>query len=438
MLKNLDSLLSHSSGELLNARKDALEIIVGAINGSDAYKVTSSAVKRNGNLISINGRDFDISLFDSIYVVGFGKASIGMAKAIEKILPVKKGAIITSESIKAGLKSTEVFFGSHPLPSEANMKATDRLLEVLRGAGEHDLVVVLISGGGSSMLCKPRVSIESMREVTSRLMKAGCTINELNTVRKHLSYVKGGQLARMSRAFMLSLIISDVMGNPVEFIASGPTSPDSTTYEDAMGVLKKYGIWGSIGEVDEVILSGIKGKVEETPKKLGNAVNIIVADNVTACREAAKAAFRLGYRPKIVSTSISGEARDAGRDIAEYAKIFPEARAALIFGGETTVSVKGGGKGGRNQEVVMGAIKEIEGERIVIASCGTDGIDGNSDAAGAVGDGTSMERAKKLGMNADEYLRNNDSYHFFKKLDDLIITGQTGTNVMDVQVVIKY
>jgi len=443
-VKNLDSLLSSFSGELRSARRDALGILAEAVEGSDAYSVTSSAVSVDDGILSVRDKKFRLRDFGSIYAVGFGKASIGMARAIEEILPVKKGVVIApgggaeADDTSPEPKTIKVFRGSHPLPSESNIRATDELLKVVEGAGDNDIVIVLISGGGSSLLCKPRISLKDMTEVTDRLMRAGCTIEELNTVRKHLSHVKGGRLAMGSRAFMLSLIISDVMENPVEFIASGPTSPDTTTYGDAARVLEKYGMRDSIGEVKDVIERGIRGEIEETPRELDNVANIIIADNETACRAAEEAASGKGYYSKIVSTSVSGEARDAGRDIARYAKIFPRDKAVLIFGGETTVTVTGGGRGGRNQELVLGAIEEIEDERIIIVSCGTDGIDGNSDAAGAVGDGTSMKRAEKAGIDAGEYLKNNDSYNFFKKLGDLIITGRTGTNVMDIQIAVRY
>jgi len=440
LIKNFDELLSHSPEKTADARKGALSIIEKVLEEMDACRVTELSMKKEGDVLAIKGKKIDMSRFERIYVVGFGKASTGMAIAVEKILDVDEGAVISTSSTHSdGRKPSKirVFRGSHPLPSEENIRATDELIKIVRNAGENDIVIVLISGGGSSLLCKPRVSLESMREVTDRLIKSGCSIEELNTVRKHLSYVKGGQLAKMSRAFMLSLIISDVMGNPLQFIASGPTSSDSTTYKDAMAVLKKYGIWGEMGEVDGVISRGMRGEIEETPRKV-NALNMIIADNAMACRKAADVARMMGYRSKVVSTSVCGEARYAGRDIARYAKISPREKAVFVFGGETTVKVKGKGKGGRNQELVLGAIREIEGEQIVILSCGTDGIDGNSDAAGAIGDGESMKRASMIGIDAESYLKNNDSYNFFKKLDDLIITGETGTNVMDVQVVVKY
>ena len=443
-IKNIDALLSSFSGELHDARRDALEILAEAVEGSDAYRVTLSAVHVDDGILHAGDKKFELDDFGNIYVIGFGKAGTGMARAVGEILPVKRGAVIApgggAEAGRGDMVSgtIKVFYGSHPLPSEENLAATDRLLDIVKGARKNDLVIVLISGGGSALLCKPRISLEGMTEITDRLMRAGCTIEELNTVRKHLSYVKGGRLALESRAHMLSLIISDVMGNPVEFIASGPTSPDTTTYRDAARVLEKYGLRGAVREVDDAIDAGIEGRTDETPEHLDNVTNVIIADNGTACRAAAEAASGRGYHQKIVSTSVSGEARDAGRDIARYSKLFPRDRAVLIFGGETTVTVTGGGEGGRNQELVLGAIREIEDERIVIVSCGTDGIDGNSDAAGAVGDGTSIRRAEAAGMDAESYLENNDSYHFFKKLNDLIITGRTGTNVMDIQIIIKY
>lgn len=436
LIKNSDEILSHALAGSLNARRDALKIFEETMKAIDAYTVTKSSLAKDDNILSVKGERINLSHFRDIYVIGFGKASTGMARAVEEILPIKKGIVISNK--EESLSTIKILSGSHPLPTEKNIEATEEMLKIVEGAGKHDLIIVLISGGGSSFLCKPKVSLKSLREVTDRLLKAGCTINELNTVRKHISYVKGGQLVRMSKATMLSLIISDVMGSPIEFIASGPTAPDSTTYMDAKNILEKYGMWDSIEEVKSVINSGIEGKIDDTPKKVDNARNIIIASNETACDGAREVASRKGYHSKVVSTSLSGEARYAGIDIAKYAKLFPRRRTALIFGGETTVTVSGKGVGGRNQELVLGAIKEIENECIVILSCGTDGIDGNSDAAGAIGDGLSLERGGKLGMNVDDYLRNNDSYHFFKNLGDLIMTGPTGTNVMDIQIVIKY
>lgn len=432
MIKNFEELVGNTSEKFINPRRDSLEILDYVIEEMNGYNLIKKRVKIFKEAIFIDGRKFNLS-YKKIFLAGFGKASGAMAKAMEEIIEFDSGYVISTEEVN--LKKAKLLKGTHPFPSEENIKATEKIVEMFEKADENDLIIVLISGGGSSLLCKPSVSLKSMNEVTEELMKRGCTIEELNTVRKHISEVKGGKLAKKTKAKIISLIISDIIGNPVEFISSGPTSPDTTTFNDAMNILKKYGVKNK--EVIHHIKEGIKGKIDETPEKIDNAENIIIADNEMACREAKRKAEEKGYYSRIVSTKLRGEAMRVGRDLALYAKIYPRNRAILIFGGETTVTVKGKGKGGRNQEMVLSAIKEIAGENIVFLSCGTDGIDGNSISAGAIADGYSHEKALKKELNIEEYLIDNNSYEFFKEMGDAIITGYTGTNVMDIQIIAK-
>ncbi len=434
LIKNFDSLVSNVP-HFKKARQDTLTMLEEALKRVNGFNAVSSAISLENSFLQVKGESFPLKSFEHIYLLGFGKASVDMARAVKKILPIKKGCSITNERKK--IEGIEVYQATHPLPEEKNIYATEKLLEIGKKATEKDLIILLISGGGSSFLCKPRISLDGLRDITEMLMHAGCTIEELNTVRKHLSFVKGGQLASTIKATIISLTISDVVDDKLEFVSSGPAVPDTTTYGDAQHILKKYGLWGKIEEIDEVITRGMKGEIGETPKESFEHVHsFIIANNEMVCKEAQKKAQEMGYYAKIVTTSLTGEAHEVGKDIAKYAKIFPR-EAILIFGGETTVTVKGKGKGGRNQELVLGAMQEIAGEDIVLLSCGTDGKDGNSEAAGAIADGWSMKRTRKKHLSPDSFLQNNDSSTFFKKLDDAILTGHTGTNVMDIQIVAK-
>lgn len=417
------------------ARRDALDMLEAALDSVDAFGATKEALSLTGGTLSANDVTIDRTAIENIYVVGFGKASVGMARAVEAVLPRTDGLVISTEP--ATLDCIRVLEGDHPLPTQRNVDVTRELLDIIDQAGERDLMLVLISGGGSALLCQPSISLKAMRDVTERLMQAGCTIQELNTVRKHLSSVKGGQLAARCSAPILSLVISDVIGDPLEFIASGPTAPDPTTSADARDVLKKYGFWTD-NEVTQYIQRGCAGDLQETPGRLNNVDHVIVANNERACRYARARAQEKGYHADVASTALSGEASQAGRDIARYAKLLPRDRGVVIFGGETVVTVTGDGRGGRNQEVVLGATPEIEGENIVVLSCGTDGVDGSSPAAGAIADGYTMRRVRQLHLDREAALRDNDSYAFFEALGDAIVTGPTGTNVMDIQIVVKY
>ena len=430
MIKNLNELIR---GEYAKEREDALYILSHALNSVNGYNAVRNAVKINGSKMTISGKEYDLNSYKKIYLAGIGKAAGSMAKAIMEMMDFDDAIIITNEDIS--LNNCKIFHATHPYPSEENIRATEEIVKLFKNADRDDLIIMIVSGGGSSMLCYPMISLESMIEITEELMKAGCHIEELNAVRKHLSMVKGGRLAKLTEAKVVSLIISDVIGNPLDSIASGPTAGDKTTFEDAMKVMEKYGVYNE--EALNLIKEGMKGKIEETPEEVKNADNFIIADINMACMEAKKMAESLGYKARIITTSLDGTAAEAGKTLAEYAIRQPYRNAVFISGGETVVRVKGNGKGGRNQELVLSAAMEIEGQAMVVLSCGSDGKDGNSDAAGAIADGETMKRAREKNMDAIEFLNDNNSYQFFSKLNDAIFTGATGTNVMDIQIIIK-
>ncbi len=433
VISNLDTLWKNTGAKYQKARRDALEILDAVLEKMNGYQVVKSSVFLKGDYLHVNNHRMNLTSYRNIFLLGIGKAAGSMARAMEELIEFDDGVAITTEEVT--LNRVRVLTGTHPLPSEENVRATDEALGLLERAGKEDLVIFLISGGGSSLLCKPRIPLESMIEITEELMMKGCTIEELNTVRKHLSFVKGGQLAKRTGASIISLIMSDIIGNPVDCIASGPTAPDPTTFADAMDILNRYHVQNR--DALDVIKKGINGKIEETPSHLDNVDNIIIADIGMACRHAHHLAEMKGYHARIIGTGVRGEAREIGKALAEYAIFFPRGKSIIIAGGETTVTVKGDGMGGRNQEMVLAAVAPLSHEPVVFISCGTDGIDGTSPVAGAVADGESIERARRLGMKPDEYLERNDSHSFFHALGDTIITGYTGTNVMDIQIIVK-
>jgi glycerate 2-kinase len=434
--------------ECTTSHKLVKEIFFSAVKSVNPYE----AVKRYGDrILSTYAR----TGCNKTLLIGFGKAACPMVKAVEEIVPglIHKGMAITKyghcpSSYYEGLSS--IVEAGHPLPDENGLKGTAEIVKLFNDVDKKTLVVCLISGGGSSLLVSPAkgITLAEKQKVTDLLLKGGADIFELNTVRKHLSKVKGGRLAGIAYpAQIVSLILSDVIGDRLDVIASGPTSPDDSTFDDAMKVLEKFSLRERIPEnVLAFLRKGVRGLIPETPKT-GDTVfeqieNIIVGSNAIALSEAKRKAEEMGFHADILSSAITGEAREAGRQLVEKAieikkreGIYPGTPRCLISGGETTVTVKGTGLGGRNMELALSFAKEIDGMNgITLLSAGTDGQDGPTDAAGAIADGGSIRTAKALGLDPEEYLRNNDSYHFFRKLDTLFITGPTGTNVMDIQV----
>jgi glycerate 2-kinase len=391
--------------------------------------------------------------FERLFVLGIGKAVTPMVRAIidEIGKMITGGLAITKYGYGSETVGViEIYEAGHPLPDEKGMKATEGIIRLVQSFDEHTLGVCLISGGGSSLLVAPcpGISLEEKVRTTDLLLKAGADIDALNTVRKHISRVKGGRLAEMAYPGALqSFILSDVIGDKLDVIASGPTAPDRTTYGDALGVIKRYGLMREIPQsILQVLSLGAAGEIAETPKEgspfFSRVENTIIGSNKSALKAAGKKGREMGYEPVILSSDIQGEARVVGRWLAGKAletqkALGPFRKVCLLSGGETTVTVKGNGKGGRNMELALAfALEAAHSTGINLLSAGTDGTDGPTDAAGALADGQTIAKAQAMGLEAEAFLTNNDSYHFFALNKDLLITGPTHTNVMDLQIIL--
>jgi glycerate 2-kinase len=422
----------------MKARAAALKIFRAALKAADPYEAVMRHVRVKDGVLAAGRRRYRLDSFEKIHVIGAGKASARMAQAIERLLGrrISRGLINVKYGHTAALRRIELNECAHPVPDQNGLRGTERILEIASHAGSKDLVICLISGGASALLpCPlPPMTLEEKRHLTGELLRCGANIHELNTVRKHISRIKGGRLAEAAApATVLALILSDVIGDDLDVIGSGPTVPDRSTIADAERILRHYGIAVPV--------------LGETPKPghaAFNAVeNLIVGSNALAVSAAADEARRLGYRAMVLSTFIEGETRDVARVHAAIAReVVASGRpvrspACVISGGETTVTVRGTGLGGRNQEFALAAALDIAGlDGVVVFSGGTDGSDGPTDAAGAIADGQTVDRARRLGLDTPAYLENNDSYRFFEKLGDLVKTGPTGTNVADVRLVL--
>lgn len=423
-------------------RRHALSIFRAAVQAADPRRTVRAVLERE-----------DLSRYRRIFVVGAGKASAAMAQAAEQVLGrrIHGGWINTKDGHLAPLRRVTLHEASHPVPDARGVEGARRIAEIASEAGEGDLVLCLISGGGSALLPLPvePVTLEEKQETTKLLLACGATIHEINAVRKHLSAIKGGRLARLAQpAHVLALLLSDVIGDPLDVIGSGPAAPDTSTFAAAWAVIEKYGLQEKIpGRARQVLEDGLAGRIEETPKPgdpcFRRTRNVIVGSNRLAVDAAARKARELGYRPLVLSTTIEGETRDiAGMHAAIAREIAATGRparppACVISGGETTVTLRGQGRGGRNQEFALAAAIALEGLPGVLAfSAGTDGTDGPTDAAGAMADGATLARAAAAGLDARRALRENDSYPFFERLGDLVMTGPTGTNVMDVRLML--
>jgi glycerate 2-kinase len=429
----------------------ALEEALAAINPSNSLR--ASLKVSQGQLTA---RDFSIPFPKHIRVLAVGKASVSMIETALSILTdhVVSGILVAPKDEKVPIlnRRIEVFHSGHPFPDREGIRASEQVISTMKGMQKDELLLCLISGGASAMLPAPvdGVSLEDKREMTKQLIQSRASIHEINTVRRHLSKLKGGRLVERCRArTMLSLIISDVSGNVLSDIASGLTAPDPTTFRDAANVLKKFSLWEAAPRSVRLHLTqGLRGQIPETPKPnnriFRKAHNCIIADNRTACEAAKKALQKRRTHSTILTSSLDAEARSIGSLLASIARESEQFERplrgsdAVILGGETTVEVKGSGKGGRNQETALSAVERIAGLRgVVVAALGTDGIDGNSPAAGAIADGNSKMRAARLGLKVWEFMNRNDSYSFFRKLGDNLVTGRTGTNVGDLYLIVR-
>lgn len=438
---------SRSSNNVRKLRQHALAIFRAGLDAADPAKAVARHLTLKGDVLSVSGARHRLNRYERIFVVGAGKAGATMAAAVERVLGrrITAGLINVKDGHTAKLRRIELNECGHPIPDERGVDGARRIAAMVREAGERDLVLCLVSGGGSALLPSPAegITLEDKQETTRQLLACGATIHEINSIRKHLSAIKGGQLAALAQpATVISLLLSDVIGDDLSVIGSGPTAPDETTFHDALDVLDRYLIRSRVpAHVRERLEAGARGEIEETPKKTPNAVNVVIGSNRLAVDAAAVKARELGYKTLVLSTTIEGETRDVARMHAAIAReIVDSGRpvrppACVLSGGETTVTLRGGGLGGRNQEFALAAAFDIGRlGRVAVLSGGTDGTDGPTDAAGAIADSTTMERAAAKGLDAKRALAENDSYRFFDGLGDLIKTGPTGTNVMDLHV----
>jgi len=420
-----------------NLRKDAKAILMAALAAADP----TAAVEK-----VLRARE-DLDRYEHIFVVGAGKAAGTMARAVEQFLGsrISLGCVNVKDGDTAKTQSIELRYCGHPIPDERGLSGAKRIAEICSEAGGDDLVICLLSGGASALTPYPAppITLTEKRETTRLLLACGANIHEINAVRKHISAIKGGQLARLAApAHVLSLILSDVVGDDLDVIGSGPTAPDASTFQTAFAILEKYELRE---RVPVRVRERLRNGATETPKAADplfeNVENIIVGSNQKSLESAARAARDMGYRTMILSSTIEGETRDVarlhaaiGRQIRTHSQPL-RPPACVISGGETTVTMSdGAGKGGRNQEFALAAAIDAAGlEDILILSVGTDGSDGPTDAAGAMADGTTIARAR---LSASEALSNHDAYPFFEDTGDLVITGSTGTNVMDLHLIL--
>ncbi|MEM2904963.1 MAG: glycerate kinase [Candidatus Bathyarchaeia archaeon] len=453
---NQHALLANAVNEAdRSAREKALAILAAGINAVDPSVAVRTFVHVEDENLKVGSLSFNLTKIRRILVVGAGKASGLMAQAVEEILGdrVEGGLINVLHGTVSSFRTKRIKMNGagHPLPDEAGREGARAILEIARSAGGGDLLLCLISGGGSALMPLPveGVPLADKQALTTQLLKCGANIEEVNAVRKHISQLKGGQLARAAfPATVVSLILSDVVGDPLGSIASGPTSPDPTTFQDAVEVLRRYGVWGKApSSIRAYLERGLRGEAPETPKPgdpfLSRVHNVIIGNNRLAAEAALMEARRHGLNGLLLSSLVEGEARHVGSVYAGIAcevaaSGHPVSRpAAIVAGGETTVTVTGSGRGGRNQEVALAAALKIRGSSgVVVASLGTDGLDGPTDAAGALVDGQTVDRAREARLDPLRALAENDSYTFFKALGDLVFTGPTMTNVNDLAVMV--
>lgn len=430
-------------------RAHARAILDAALAAADARAAVVRALALDGGRLRVaDAEEIDLASIEHVWVIGAGKAACGMAAGALEVLGgrVTGGTLTTKDGHGRDLPRMEVWEAAHPVPDTRGMAGAADALRMARAAGPRDLVLCLLSGGASALWAAPvpGVALGDLRAVTDGLLRAGAPIHALNTVRKHLSRIGGGWLARAAApAHVVTLAVSDVVGGALDVIASGPTVPDPTTFADALEVLAEHGI--QVPAVRAHLQAGDAGEVEETPKPLDAAFRrtsaYVVAGNGDALRGAAAQAERLGYRARIVADDVEGEARAVGEQVGLLVRGTlaerPDGPLALLLGGETTVTVAGDGRGGRNQELALALAMEIEGvDGVLGVSLGTDGTDGPTDAAGAFADGGTAARGEAAGVDAREALRRNDAYPFLRAAGDLIVTGPTGTNVNDLVLVL--
>jgi glycerate-2-kinase len=435
----------------MQIRQAAIDIFLAGVESVKPVNIIRRVVNLSGNILAINQLKFDISLINNIFLIGAGKASVYMAHEMETILGnrITDGHIVTKYKHLLPLKHTGVTEAGHPVPDENSLKGTAKLVSIAKGATKNDLVICLISGGGSSLLADlpEGCTLEDLKLVNEVLVKSGLNIGEMNVIRKHLSAVKGGGLIKaIAPASSVSLILSDVTGDRTDVIASGPTVPDPSTFSNALEIINQYQIENLLPvSIMRFLRDGLSGKNPETLKSgddlMHRAHSIIIGNNAIALSGSAEKAQQLGYEPFVITNSIEGSTETIAHNLVELALKMQKERISektcLLFGGEPTIKVKAAGLGGRNQHLALIAAKLLENHSgITILSAGTDGTDGPTLAAGAVCDSNTMANAGKIKSEINRYINDYDSYHFFEEAGGLIITGPTQTNVMDIIVVL--
>ncbi|MEW5948438.1 MAG: glycerate kinase [Thermodesulfobacteriota bacterium] len=436
----------------------ARKIFKAALKAVDPYKAVHNHLVVKNNLLILGGglqkgREYDLRRFQRVFVLGAGKASVPMATACEQILKkrIDKGLVITKYGHSGPLRYITVIEAGHPVPDKAGLQAAQKVLALLKGSEADDLIIFLTSGGCSALLPLPvpPITLSEKKRLTSLFLKSGATIKEINAVRKHISMTKGGNLARLAYpSTVINLILSDVVGDDLHVIGSGPFVPDSSTFQVAWDVLEKYNLKSRLPEsIIKHLRAGLGERVQETPKPgkpcFRRVYNLIIGSNLVALKAAENKAKSLGFKTLLLSSQVQGEAGELAGFYAAIAKEilqsgYPSSPPICILaGGEPTVTVKGGGLGGRNTELALSfAIKIQKLNGITFLSGGTDGTDGSTDAAGAIVSGSTYRKALKKGLKPENYLTNNDSYTLFKETGELLITGPTRTNVMDIHIML--
>ena len=434
-------------------RKDAHAIFKAAVQAVDPKRAVKNWLHRDRGCLEVAGRIYDLTKARRIYVVGAGKAAARMALAVEELLGEKiyAGFVVVKDGYALPTRKIRIAEAGHPIPDSRGVLASKVIIRLLEEATSDDLVLCLISGGASALLSAPidSISLEDKQLATRLLLNCGAKIQEINAIRKHASKLKGGRLAQLAYpSQVVSLILSDVIGDPIDSIASGPTAPDPTTYADCLEIIERYDLLAKMpATLIETLEAGRQGVVAETPKPgdltFAKVHNVVVGNNRSALSAAKEKAEALGYHAVILSSSVEGESTQAALFHTAIAKEIKQSGspvsppACVLSGGETTVHVQGSGLGGRNQEFATAAALEIADlEGVVVLSAGTDGTDGPTDAAGGIVDGTTVGRARRIGLEPAGLLRRNDSYRFLDAVGDLVVTGPTFTNVMDIHIVL--
>jgi glycerate 2-kinase len=460
IIKNFESILANVESEReRNARKTVLELLNVGINSVLPKNLIPQFVRRDGHKLIFKEIIFELTSNTNIFVIGAGKASGAMAEQLEHLLgsSITNGFVNIPEGTKNQYSTRKIQLNeaSHPIPSRSGMHGAQKMVELIQSSQETDLIIVLLSGGASALLPLPVaiITLDQLQLLNKSLIKSGATIQEINTVRKHCSRIKGGLLSKIGYpATIVTLILSDVIGNPLDSIGSGPTVPDPTTFQQSIEILKKYSLWDTIPEtIRHYLQKAQNGSVPETPKPndeiFQKTHSVIIGDNRAACESIQQAANQRGFETLLYSSEITGEAREIGKKLLHLIKeerskpISKSAKPLIIIGGgETTVTVRGEGMGGRCQEMGLSIIAEFENfSDTVFAAIGTDGIDGFTDATGIIIDERSANLMKNKELNWKNYLDENDSYNFFKQLgDSLIFTGPTGTNVNDLILIARF